>query len=80
MQTSVYIPDSVAQRLENFVGKGDLSRNKIIVEAIEEYLDKQEQKQEWNPKIQLWFSQPEAEEELDLHREDHGWGDFAFED
>jgi len=80
MQTSVYIPNSVAQRLENFVGKGDLSRNKIIVEAITEYLDKQEQKQEWSHKIQLWFSQPEEEEELDLHREDHGWGDFSFED
>ena len=80
MQTSVYIPDSVAQRLENFVGRADRNRNKIIVEAIEEYLDKQEQKKVWSPQIQLWFSQPEVKEELNLHREDHGWGDFSFED
>ncbi|MEO1006366.1 MAG: ribbon-helix-helix protein, CopG family [Cyanobacteria bacterium J06638_38] len=80
MQTSVYLPDEVAQRLENFVGRVNHSRNKVIVEAIEEYLDKQEQKREWSPEIQLWFSQPEVKEELDLHREDHDWGDFTFEE
>jgi predicted transcriptional regulator len=62
------------------VGKVDRNRNKIIVEAIEEYLDRQEQKREWSPEVQLWFTQPEVEAELDLHREDHGWGDFTFED
>ncbi|MEM9271678.1 MAG: hypothetical protein AAGA80_01765 [Cyanobacteria bacterium P01_F01_bin.143] len=80
MQTSVYIPDKVAKRLENFLVQVNHNRNKIIVEAIEEYLDRQEQKREWSPEIQLWFSQPEVEEELDLHREDHDWGDFTFED
>ena len=80
MQTSVYLPDRVAQRLENFVGKISSNRNKVIVEAIEEYLDRQEQSREWSPEIQLWFSQPEVEEELDLHREDHDWGDFTFEE
>lgn len=80
MQTSVYIPDKVAKRLENLLVRVNHNRNKIIVEAIEEYLDRQEQKREWSPEIQLWFSQPEVEEELDLHREDHDWGDFTFED
>ena len=80
MQTSVYIPDKVAKRLEDFVGKVNDNRNKIIVEAIEEYLDRQEQKREWSPLIQSWFSQPEVEEELVLRREDHGWGDFTFEE
>lgn len=79
MQTSVYIPEQVAKRLENFVGKVSHKRNKIIVEAIEEYLDRQEQQKQWSPQIQLWFSQPEVEEELDLHREDHDYGDFTFE-
>jgi len=80
MQTSVYIPDKVAKRLENFLVQVNHNRNKIIVEAIEEYLDRQEQKREWSPEIQLWFSQLDVEEELDLHREDHDWGDFTFED
>ena len=80
MQTSIYIPDRVAKRLENFMGKVDSNRNKIIVEAIEEYLDRQEQTEEWSPRIQLWFTQPEVESQLDLHREDRGWGDFTFED
>jgi len=80
MQTSVYIPDKVAKRLENFLVQVNHNRNKIIVEAIEEYLDRQEKKREWSPEIQLWFSQLDVEEELDLHREDHDWGDFTFED
>lgn len=78
MQTSVYIPEAVAKRLESFVGKVNYNRNKIIVEAIEEYLDRQEQKREWSSQIQLWFKEPEIEEELELHREDHGYGEFTF--
>lgn len=80
MQTSVYIPDEIAKRLESFVGRAERNRNKIIVEAIKEYLDKQERSREWSPEIQLWFTQPEVETELELHREDHGWGEFTFEE
>lgn len=80
MQTSIYIPDKVAKRLESFVERGSDNRNKVIVEAIEEFLDRQEQKREWSPQIQLWFEQPEIEEKFNLHREDHGWGEFTFDE
>ena len=82
MNTSLHIPSDIANRLTKFLDEQEgktLSRNKVIVEAIAEYLDRQEKKKEWSPKLLEWFSQPEITEEFDLSEEDHDWGDFSFD-
>lgn len=86
MNTSIHIPEPLAQRLNDYLGRRDKeskqSRNAVIVEAIRDWLDKQEPVKEWSKEIVEWCSQPELLENdgdyFDLAREEQDWGDFSL--
>ncbi|MGL6344287.1 MAG: hypothetical protein ACRC80_34720 [Waterburya sp.] len=83
MNTSIHIPDPLAQRLKDYLNRHNnrlnLSRNAVIVEAIADWLDKQEPVLEWSKEIQDWCSQPPEKEDIfELARDEQNWGDFSF--
>lgn len=80
MNTSIHIPDPLAQRLndclEKLNKKSRITRNAVIVKAIEDWLDNQEPVNEWSEEIKDWCSKPETD--FDLARDEQHWGDFSF--
>lgn len=74
MKTSVHLPDVVAKRLEHHLcQQKSTSKNKLIVKAITEYLDKVENKIDWSPDFLAWADgEPEAEG-LEIDRSDANW-------
>ncbi|MGL5944154.1 MAG: hypothetical protein ACRC2S_28055 [Waterburya sp.] len=86
MNTSIHIPEALAQRLNDYLERrnndSNLSRNAAIVEAIRDWLDRQEPVREWSNEILNWCSQAKSEESeediFELAREEQDWGDFSF--
>ena len=80
MNTSIHIPDALAQRLNEHLEKlnreSNISRNAIIVEAIRDWLNKQEPVVEWSDEVKQWCSQ--SKNDFDLAREEQDWGDFSL--
>lgn len=61
--TSIHLPDKISARLKKYsnkVGKAQ-STNKIIINAIEEYLDKYEGRHEWSNEFLSWSGEEEAD-------------------
>lgn len=69
MKTSLHLPDTVAQRLDNLVKRKSETKNKIIVDALIEYLDKEENVVDWSPQFLAWAELPPEEEGLEIERE-----------
>lgn len=71
MNTSIHIPDSLAARLQKYLehNPGSSSRNSIIVEAIEEYLNKQENSSTWSDEFLSWQGYPG----LEIDRSQENW-------
>lgn len=83
MNTSVHIPEPLAQRLNDYLDKrnndSSLSRNAAVVEAIRDWLDRQEPVREWSKEILDWCSQPQSEEDIfELAIDEQNWGDFSL--
>ena len=85
MNTSIHIPEPLAQRLNDYLDRRDKeskqSRNAVIVEAIRDWLDKQEPVREWSQEVVEWCSQPElaiGEDYFELARNEQDWGDFSL--
>ena len=80
MNTSIHIPDPLAQRLNDHLEKlnreSNISRNAIIVEAIRDWLNKQEPIVEWSDEVKQWCSQSKTD--FDLAREEQDWGNFSL--
>ncbi|MGD1920796.1 MAG: hypothetical protein ACFCAD_19080 [Pleurocapsa sp.] len=76
MNTSLHLPDDVAKRLDAYISqnKEKISRNKIIVRAIEEMLERNKPKSHWSDEVLNWKGEPG----LELDRESQDWGDFSF--
>lgn len=61
--TSIHLPDEISARLKKYsnkIGKAQ-STNKIIVNALEEYLDKHEGIYEWSDRFLSWSGEEEAD-------------------
>lgn len=57
MNTSVYIPQEIARRLDRYIASGnstESSKNAFIVKAIEQRLNELEIKENWSPEILDW--------------------------
>ncbi|MEO0926357.1 MAG: hypothetical protein AAFY63_10865 [Cyanobacteria bacterium J06643_13] len=68
--TSIHLPDEISARLKKYsdkIGKAQ-STNKIIVNAIEEYLDRYEGKYEWSDRFLSWSGGEEEADALELDR------------
>ncbi len=68
--TSVYLPDEIAARLKRHSAKigSEQSTNKIIVDALTEYLDKCEGNYQWSDSFLQWAEGEEETEGIDLER------------
>lgn len=81
MNTSLHLPDSLFKRLDKYMvanKERKISRNSIIVAALQEWLDREEPVAEWSEDIRYWCQQPEIEDSLLLGRDDLEWGDFSL--
>jgi len=60
MNFSIYIKDELGKRLQRIVEQEDVSRNNLISEAIEGFLDKREAG-DWGEEVLNWQGCPEFE-------------------
>ena len=77
MNTSLYLPDELAQRLDNYVKSqsSGVSRNKIIALALEEFLAQKDAENKWSKEVMDWqgvegFELDRSEGLLDITEED----------
>ncbi len=68
MNTSIHIPEDISDRLNTYLKYHKIPKNKLIVKAIAEFLDKQEQAQ-WHEDILNWQGVPGVEFDLDVDRD-----------
>jgi hypothetical protein len=68
MNTSIHIPEEISDRLNTYLKCHKIPKNKLIVKAIEEFLDKQEETQ-WYEDIFNWQGVPGVEFDLELDRD-----------
>ncbi len=56
MNTSLYLPDELAKRLDNYVKnlESGISKNKVIAIALEEFLNQQETENQWSKEVMDW--------------------------
>ena len=77
MNTSLYLPDELAERLDNYVKhlQSGASKNKIIALALEEFLAKKDAENKWSKEVMDWqgvegFELDRTEGLLDITEED----------
>ena len=68
MNTSLHLPKEVSDRLKVYVNKHKVSKNKLIVDVIKKFLDKEEQKQK-EEAVLSWQGIPDIEFNLELDRD-----------
>ena len=73
MQTSIYLPDELADRLKKYLeySKEKDSKNAVITQALDEYLVKQELNIQWSDRFKQWQGHPQ----LEIDRKDDMWGE-----
>ena len=56
MNTSLYLPDELAKRLDNYVKSlhSGVSKNKIIALALEEFLAQKDAENKWSKEVMDW--------------------------
>ncbi len=67
MNTSIHIPDEIDDRLKTYLKTHKISKNRLIVKAIEEFLDKQKRSQ-WHEDVLNWQGVPKVGFDLELDR------------
>lgn len=65
MNTSIYIPQELSDRLKLYLQYNKVPKNRFIVEAIEKLLDERETGLAWHPDLLNWEGIPEFELETD---------------
>ncbi len=77
MNTSLYLPDELAKRLDNYVKslQSGVSKNKIIALALEEFLAQKDAENKWSKEVMDWqgvegFELDRSEGLLDMTEED----------
>ena len=56
MNTSLYLPDELAKRLDKYVKSipSGTSKNKVIALALEEFLERKDLENKWSQKVMDW--------------------------
>ena len=77
MNTSLYLPDKVAKRLDNYIKnlQSETSKNKIIALALEQFLARKDTENQWSREVMEWqgvegFEIDRNEGLLDIDEED----------
>ena len=77
MNTSLYLPDELAKRLDNYVKnlQSGASKNKVIALALEQFLDQKDVENRWSKGVMDWqgvegFELDRGEGLLDIDEED----------
>ena len=77
MNTSLYLPEELAKRLDNYVKslQSGVSKNKIIALALEEFLAQKDAENKWSKEVMDWqgvegFELDRSEGLLDITEED----------
>ncbi|EAZ88365.1 ribbon-helix-helix domain-containing protein [Crocosphaera chwakensis] len=77
MNTSLYLPDELAKKLDNYVKnlQPGISKNKVIALAIEEFLNQKEIENQWSKEVMDWqgvegFELDRSEGLLDINEEE----------
>lgn len=68
MNSSIHIPDKLAERLAVYLeekGKA-VSKNSVIVSALEDFLDKEDETKDWSPKFKSWCEEKIGKREKSL--------------
>jgi len=65
MNTSIHIPKELSDRLNTYLKFHEMPKNKLIVRAIEEFLESRENEDGWHPDILNWQGVSEVELETD---------------
>ncbi|MCC0179810.1 hypothetical protein I4641_23000 [Waterburya agarophytonicola K14] len=65
MNTSIHIPAELSDRLNTYLKFHQMPKNKLIVKAIEEFLESRENEDTWHPDILNWKGVSEVELETD---------------
>lgn len=69
MNTSVHIPKDVSDRLSIYLKRHSVSKNRVIVEAIDKFLGEKEIEDAWHPDILDWEGVPEVAFDLEVDRD-----------
>lgn len=69
MNTSIHIPKEIRDRLNTYLKHHKIPKNKLIVKAIEEFLEKEEQSRSRHEDIFNWQGVPGVEFDLELDRD-----------
>lgn len=77
MNTSLYLPDELAKKLDSYVKnlQSGISKNKVIALAIEEFLNQKEIENQWSKEVMDWqgvegFELDRSEGLLDINEEE----------
>ena len=69
MNTSVHLPQEISDRLNTYTKYHSVSKNKVIVEAIERFLAEKEDQDAWHPDILNWQGIKDDGFDLELDRD-----------
>lgn len=72
MNFSVHFDDATVERLNKAVARVDLTRNRIIVKAVQEWLERNEEK-DWPELLKAHFRNPAPELASDEPLEAKAW-------
>lgn len=72
MNFSVHFDDATVERLNKAVERVDLTRNRIIVKAVQEWLERNEEK-DWPESLKAHFSNPAPVPSADEALEAKAW-------
>ena len=77
MNTSLYLPDALAKRLDKYIKSipPGTSKNKVIALALEQFLDRKDTENKWSKAVMDWqgvegFELDRSEGLLDMDEED----------
>ncbi len=77
MNTSLYLPDELAKKLDSYVKnlQSGISKNKVIALALEEFLNQKEIENQWSKEVMDWqgvegFELDRSEGLLDINEEE----------
>lgn len=56
MNTSLYLPDKLAKKLDDYIKnlQSGTSKNKVIALALEQFLDRQDAENKWSKEVMEW--------------------------
>jgi hypothetical protein len=72
MNFSVHFDDATVERLNKAVERVDLTRNRIIVKAVQEWLERNEEK-DWPEALKAHFRNPAPDPSADESLEAKAW-------